>query len=209
MVGSLNPERRRGAWEPPRRVQRSVRMGRCLRWFIGQLVIGSALVGCAVGPVTSVAARPTAAPRARAESVVPTNGPNCVPRFATAPDLVALRAQHPESIHAAGTLPLSSPEVQRVLALWPDHRSFIAQATPRELATYGFIGEPAYSTGPGQVTGPSSPADPLDIAVFHGDWSADEVNMHGYGDGAHYRWVFVDARTGVSFGGGYGDCTTE
>jgi hypothetical protein len=184
-------------------------MGRCLRWLIGQLVIGSALVGCAVGPVTSVAARPAAAPQTRAESVVPNNGPNCVPRFATAPDLVALHAQHPESMHAAGTLPLNSPQVQRVLALWPDPRAFIAQATPRELATYGFIGEPAYITGPGQVTGPSSPADPLDIAVFHGDWSADEVNMHGYGDGAHVRWVFVDARTGVTFGGGSGDCTTE
>ena len=147
--------------------------------------------------------------RAGADSAVPINGPNCVSRFATTPNLVELRVQHPESAHAPGTLPLNSPEVQRVLSDWPDPRSFVAQATPRELATYGFVGEPAYTTGPGPVTGPSSPDDPEDIAVFHGNWSASEVNMHGFGYGAYVRWVFVDAHTGVPFGGGYGDCTNE
>ena len=57
--------------------------------------------------------------------------------------------------------------------------------------------------------GPHSPDEPEDIAVFHGNWSANEVNMHGAGHGTHVRWVFADALTGDSFGGGYADCTNE
>jgi len=52
--------------------------------------------------------------------------------------------QHPASTNAPGTLPLDSPILQRILTKGPDPRSFISQATPTELATYGFIGEPAY-----------------------------------------------------------------
>jgi len=148
-----------------------------------------------------------AAPTTGADRVVPANGPMCVPSLVHAPDLVALHAQHPTSTNAPGTLPLDSPILQRILTKWPDPRAFITQATPRELATYGFIGEPAYS-GPG-ATGPHSPDDPEDIVVFHGNWSANEVNMHGYGHGAHVRWVFADAGTGDAFGGGYADCTNE
>jgi len=183
-------------------------MSRKLWSIVGALATSVALAGCGAGSVAPVVAGgPTH--QAGADSTVPANGPNCNPRFASTPDLVELHAQHPESVHAPGTLPLNSPALQHVLADWPDPRSFVAQATPRELATYGFIGEPAYTTGSGPATGPASPDDPEDIVVFHGNWSASEVNMHGVGDGAHVRWVFVDARTGVPFGGGYGDCTNE
>jgi hypothetical protein len=160
------------------------------------LAAGIALVGCN-----------HAGPAAGADPVVPANGPTCVPSHVHAPDLVALHAQHPPDANAPGTLPLNSPALQRVLTLWPDPRSFISQATPRELATFGFIGEPA-SSGPG-TAGPPSLDDPEDIVVFHGNWSANEVNMHGYGHGAHVRWVFIDARTGDSLGGGSADCTNE
>jgi hypothetical protein len=179
-----------------------------LRSIIGALATSVALAACGVGTSAPVAAG-IPMHRAGADSAVPINGPNCLARFASTPNLVALHAQHPESVHAPGTLPLNGPELQRVLADWTDPRSFVAQATPRELATYGFVGEPAYMTGPGVVRGPSSPDDPEDIVVFHGNWSAGEVNMHGFGNGAHVRWVFVDARTGVPLGGGYGDCTDE
>jgi len=148
-----------------------------------------------------------AAATAGADRVVPANGPTCVPSLVHAPDLVALHAQHPASANAPGTLPLDSPILHSILTKWPDPRSFISQATPTELATYGFIGEPAYF-GPGGP-GPQSPDEPQDIVVFHGNWSANEVNMHGSGHGAHVRWVFADARTGTVFGGSYADCTNE
>lgn len=144
---------------------------------------------------------------AGADSSVPANGPKCVPSLLHVPDLAALHAQHPPSVNAPGTLPLDSPVLKRIQTKWPDPRSFISQATPRQLATYGFIGEPAYS-GAG-TSGPQSPDDPEDIVVFHGNWSANEVNLHGSGHGAHVRWVFVDARTGDDFGGGSADCTNE
>jgi hypothetical protein len=144
---------------------------------------------------------------AGADSSVPANGPKCLPSLVHVPDLVALHTQHPAGVNAPGTLPLNSPILQGIQAKWPDPRSFISQATPRQLATYGFTGEPAYS-GAG-VSGPHSPDDPEDVVVFHGNWSANEVNMHGYGHGAHVRWVFVDARTGDDFGGGSADCTNE
>jgi hypothetical protein len=208
MSGSLTKDRRSCVWELARRIQRSAYVKHYLWSIIGGLAATVVLAGCGVGASAPVAAG-VPAHLAGADSAVPVNGRNCVARFASTPNLVELHVQHPESVHAPGTLPLSSPEVQRVLADWPDPRTFVAQATPRELATYGFVGEPAYTTGPGPVTGPSSPDDPQDIAVFHGNWSAGEVNMHGFGYGAHVRWVFVDARTGVPFGGGYGDCTNE
>jgi hypothetical protein len=198
----------RCAWERAARLRRCLHMSHH-RWsIIGALVTGVALAGCATGS-SSPAAPGVPAHRAGADSAVPINGPNCVARFASTPNLVELHAQHPESVHAPGTLPLNSPELQLILTDWPDPRSFIAQATPQELAGYGFEGEPAFTTGPGPATGPTSPVDPEDIVVFHGDWSASQVNMHGVGEGAHVRWVFVDARTGVPFGGGYGDCTNE
>jgi hypothetical protein len=172
------------------------------------------LAGCSkASPTPSTSGTPVRASgvslRAGADSVVPPNGPNCTPRFVSAPDLVALHTQHPATTHAPGTLGLDNPALLHVLTDWPDPRSFVAQATPKELAAYGFAGEPAYSTAPGGVTGPSSPNDPVDIVVFHGDWSADQVNLHGVGHGAHVRWVFVDARSGAPFGGGYADCTAE
>jgi hypothetical protein len=208
MSASLASDGRRCAWERARRLPRSSHMSH-YRWsIIGALATSVALAGCAAGSSAPVAAG-VPAHRAGADSAVPINGPNCVARFASTLNLVELHTQHPESVHAPGTLPLNSPELQLVLADWPDPRSFVAQATPRELATYGFVGEPASITGPGPATGPTSPDDPEDIVVFHGNWSAGQVNMHGVGDGAHVRWVFVDARTGVPFGGGYGDCTNE
>jgi hypothetical protein len=166
------------------------------------------LRGCAcLGASIILASCNQAFPTAGAGSLVPANGPTCTPSLVHAPDLVALHTQHPPSRNAQGTLSLNSSKLQQILTRWPDPRSFISQATPRELAAYGFIGEPAYS-GSGGI-GPHSPDEPEDIVVFHGNWSADEVNMHGAGHGAHVRWVFVDAATGDAFGGGYADCTNE
>lgn len=167
-----------------------------LLWGLACLLAGLVLAGCT-----------QAAPAAGADKTVPANGPTCVASRVHAPDLVALHAQHPPSMNALGTLALNSPILQQIMTKWPDPRAFISQATPRELATYGFIGEPAYSETAG--AGPRSPDDPVDVVVFHGNWSANEVNMHGYGHGAHVRWVLVDARTGETFGGGSGDCTNE
>jgi len=167
-----------------------------LLWGLASLGAGIILASCN-----------QAAPKVEADSVVLANGPTCVPSVVHAPDLVALHVQHPRSANAPGSLPLNSPILQHLLTKWPDPRSFISQATPRELATYGFIGEPAYS-GPA-TAGPHSPDDPVDIIVFHGNWSANEVNMHGYGHGAHVRWIFVDAQTGDDVGGGSADCTNE
>jgi hypothetical protein len=166
------------------------------------------LRGCAcLGASIILASCNQAFPTAGAGSLVPANGPTCTPSLVHAPDLVALHTQHPPSRNAQGTLSLNSSKLQQILTRWPDPRSFISQATPGELAAYGFIGEPAYS-GSGGI-GPHSPDEPEDIVVFHGNWSADEVNMHGAGHGAHVRWVFVDAATGDAFGGGYADCTNE
>jgi hypothetical protein len=109
------------------------------------------------------------------------------------------------SAHTVGTLPLDSQRINQLLRMWPDPEAFAAQATPRELSRYMFPGEPAY----GNTAGPHSPDDPEDVLVFHGQWTADQVNMHGVGLGAHVRWLFVDAVTGQAFGGGYADCTTE
>lgn len=150
--------------------------------------------------------QPASRPAAGADSVVPANGPACMPVFEPAPDLIALHTQHPPDKTAPGTLALDSPPLQRVLAMWSDPRAFVSQATPRQLADYGFIGEPAYATGP---VGPHSPDDPVDVVVFHGNWSAGQVNLHGAGHGAHVRWVLVDARSGMPFGGGSADCTDE
>lgn len=208
MSASRVSNERRQLWERWRRLPRPSHMSHS-RWsIIGALATSVVIAGCAAGSSSPGAAGGPAHP-AGADSAVAINGPNCVARLASTPNLVELHAQHPASVHAPGTLPLNSPELQLVLADWPDPRSFVAQATPRELATYGFVGEPAFTTGPGPATGPTSPDDPEDIVVFHGNWSASQVNMHGVGDGAHVRWVFVDARTGVPLGGGYGDCTNE
>jgi len=67
-----------------------------------------------------------------------------------------VHTQHPADVNAPGTLPLNSPMLQRIQAKWPDPRSFISQATPRQLATYGFVGEPAYS-GAGTSGGHTRP----------------------------------------------------
>jgi hypothetical protein len=122
-----------------------------------------------------------------------------------APDLSALHSEHPMSAHAASTLPLDGPRISQLLRTWPDPRAFAAQATPRELGRYGFPGEPAYGNG----AGPHSADDPEDVLVFHGQWTAAQVNMHAIGLGAHVRWLFVDAITGQAVGGGYADCSTE
>ncbi len=117
----------------------------------------------------------------RSRQLRPGEWAEILPSLVHVPDLVALHTQHPADVNAPGTLPLNSPILQGIQAKWPDPRSFISQATPRQLATYGFTGEPAYS-GAG-ASGPHSPDDPEDIVVFHGNWSANEVNMHGYGHG--------------------------
>lgn len=102
-------------------------------------------------------------------------------------------------------IPLDSPALERVLALWPDPQAFVSQASARALGSCGFVGEPAYGNG----AGPHTPDDPVDVVVFHGSWAASSVNRHGVGHGAHVRWVLVDARSGESLGGGYADCTTD
>jgi hypothetical protein len=165
-------------------------------WTLGCIAAGILVAGCGQVGLT-----------AGANSSVPANGPKCLPSLVHVPDLVALHTEHPANVNAPGTLPLNSPILQRIQAKWPDPRSFISQATPRQLATYGFIGEAAYS-GAG-TSGPHSPDDPEDVVVFHGNWSTNEVNMHGAGQGAHVRWVFADALTGDDFGGGSADCTNE
>jgi hypothetical protein len=74
---------------------------------------------------------------------------------------------------------------------------------------------PSFQTGavssvPGaRLSWPDLMNDELDVAVFHGNWSPNEVNLHGFGFGGHVRWEFIDPRTGTPGASSYGDCTNE